>query len=68
MEHLPCPLALSLERFCGLYFESLQIASFREIWNSGSDPIRLALKRGLSGAREGGLFFPFFPYNTLLIL
>jgi len=25
----------------------------------------LALKRGLSGAREGGLFFPFFPYNTL---
>ena len=51
-EHLPCPLALGIERFCGLYFESHEIESFRDVWDTGNDPVRRALKRGISAARE----------------
>ena len=54
-EDLPCPLALSLERFVGLYFEALKIATFHEIWDTGSDSIRQALKRGLTAGRDSGL-------------
>ena len=40
-EHLPCPLALALERFCGLYFECQEFSSFRDIWDTGNDSLRL---------------------------